>query len=907
MKGSPILANYPGKADDSGSHWLPLWMHSMDAAGILERMLDNWLPACIGAICGLPAPAFYRCCLFAALVHDIGKLTLAFSLRILEPLPKIRQRLEELGLRAGRTGKFDNARESPHALAGEALLLGFRCPAGLAAAVGAHHGKPQGSKWECEDNPELFPENYYGDRASKEAWMALQKEFFSWALEEAGYSSVDRLPEISQPAQVLLTGLLIMADWIASNTEYFPLISTEETGDTGLYPARVDRAWEKLNLPCPWTPMCFAMDETRFREVFGFAPNAVQRMMFQAVNESGSGLYILEAQMGAGKTEAALAAAEVLASRSDSGGIFFGLPTQATANGLFARLTDWAETQAEDTRQAIRLAHGLAELNEDYRALFHGTAAGNEDAGTEERLIVHPWFSGHKQALLANFVIGTVDQLLLAALKQKHVMLRHLGLAGKVVVLDECHAYDAYMNQYLDTALRWLGAYGVPVIVLSATLPERRRAELMEAYLNMKLREGDQTWRTRRAYPLLTWTEGQTVRQTTVEADPAAEREVEIRNLPRSAWIDPLQAAVAAGGCCGVIVNTVCEAQALAREAAEKMKGAEVVLLHSQFVAADRAEKEVEILRRAGKGSAPEDRKGLVVIGTQVLVQSLDIDFDLLITQLCPMDLLLQRLGRLHRHKRSRPEGLETARCYVLDLDGESDRGSRAVYGDWLLLRTRELLPERITLPRSIPELVQEAYRDPEWELLDQEHRAAWDACENKLKDKKNRAKNYCLAAPPRRDSRLIKTIDGWLNNASSADGARGEAAVRDGESGITVLAMQERASGEIGFLPWREGGGTVSAAHVPDEETARKIARQRLTLPHFFSSCRRAREAIEELEALNRKKLPEWQRSGWLNGELVLLFDGELRVSLCGQNLRYTRETGLLWGREEDKDDPAL
>ena len=221
---------------------------------------------------------------------------------------------------------------------------------------------------------------------------------------------------------------------------------------------------------------------------FGFAPNAVQRAVLEAVDTAAEpGILILEAQMGVGKTEAALAAAEIMANRFGLGGVFFGLPTQATANGIFPRLLGWADTQSEETLpQAIKLAHGMAELNESYLRLQGRGVQLEEDAQEEHQVQVHQWFRGNKQALLANFVIGTVDQLLLAALAQKHVMLRHLGLAGKVVIIDECHAYDTYMNCYLDRALEWLGWYKVPVILLSATLPARRRTELVEAYQQKK-------------------------------------------------------------------------------------------------------------------------------------------------------------------------------------------------------------------------------------------------------------------------------------------------------------------------------------------------------------------------------------------------------------------------------------
>lgn len=291
--------------------------------------------------------------------------------------------------------------------------------------------------------------------------------------------------------------------------------------------------------------------------------------MLEAVSRTQEpGIFILEAQMGVGKTEAALGAAEILAKHGGEGGIFFGLPTQATANGIFGRLLAWAEKQPDGLEHSIKLAHGMAELNEAYLRLQQDTVRVEEDleadpdADPEIRMMVHQWFRGNKQGLLADFVIGTVDQLLMAALQQKHVMLRHLGLAGKVVVIDECHAYDAYMNCYLDRALTWLGRYKVPVILLSATLPAKRRVELVRAYLNGRTAP-DGLWQTCRGYPLLTWTDGEKVEQTTIplETEP---RRVETFPLTEEQLTDTLRSALREGGCAGVIVNTVKKAQAIA-------------------------------------------------------------------------------------------------------------------------------------------------------------------------------------------------------------------------------------------------------------------------------------------------------------------------------------------------------
>ena len=506
-----------GKTDpENTSLWLPLWMHLWDTAGIMERLVRQWLPESAKRAMGFEREeALLAHARFLGGIHDIGKATVAFQANILRTLPEARQRLEML---TPLDCPEQNRRESPHARAGEAILLWNDCPGGLASIVGAHHGRPQ-SCAAVDDQLECWESNYY-PKGQEKVWQGFWTELLMTVLQDCGFDDTAELDDLNPQEEVLLTGLLIMADWIASNTEYFPLIPVEELGSMQDYPARVDRAWEKLALPFPWEAQPGIADPQEFAVRFGFAPNAVQRAVLEAADTAAEpGILILEAQMGVGKTEAALAAAEIMASRFGLGGVFFGLPTQATANGIFPRLLGWADTQSEETLpQAIKLAHGMAELDECYLQLQGRGVQLEEDAQEEHRVQVHQWFRGNKQVLLANFVIGTVDQLLLAALAQKHVMLRHLGLAGKVVIIDECHAYDTYMNCYLDRALEWLGWYKVPVILLSATLPARRRTELVEAYQQKKAAP-DAPWETSCGYPLLTWTDGAEVKQTAIPPD----------------------------------------------------------------------------------------------------------------------------------------------------------------------------------------------------------------------------------------------------------------------------------------------------------------------------------------------------------------------------------------------------
>lgn len=894
-----------------GGRWLPVRAHLLDTAGIMECLVLLWLSSSASrAVCADPAE-ITRLCVFIAMTHDIGKLTPLFQAKILSQLPERRSDICAKIAEIPEPSRFMDGRRSPHALAGEAILLRLGCPPGIAAVVGAHHGKPQRDASEPEDQMEFFPANYYGYLESEEnraLWEDVWRRCFDLALDAAGYGGAGELPAIGVTSQVPLTGLLIMADWIASNTFYFPLIDCDEGMEALSYPDRVERAWEKLNLPAPWSPCCFGMDGEDFAERFSFSPNAVQSAVTEAAEEAVSpGIFILEAQMGAGKTEAALGAAEILASKTGCGGLFFGLPTQATANGIFGRLLAWAEGQSEGASLGVRLAHGMAELNDDYRALFRERARTEEDEGG---VTAHPWFDGRKQALLADFVIGTVDQLLMAALKQKHVMLRHLGLAGKVVVIDECHAYDAYMGRYLDRALNWLGAYNIPVILLSATLPSKRRAELVEAYLNRKRRKNrdapDDEWRQSEAYPLLTWTDGGEVRQRAVECEGKS-RAVRIVRKNEDEWIDELGAALARGGCAGIIVNTVKRAQRTARAARERLPGKEVVLTHSHFTAADRIECETRLTKRLGKRGTEAERDGLIVVGTQVLEQSLDIDFDILVSDLCPMDLLLQRIGRLHRHSRRRPAGLEEAECWVLGAgENEMDQGSIAVYGGYLLLRTAALLPSSVTLPDDISPLVQKTYMDMQDGAFKTDELAReWKVYTEKTTIKERKANAFRVPPPQSADG----TIHGWLNDELGDDDAVAAATVRDGEPSVEVLLMVRDADGDFSFMPWQHECLKIPGGRAPSDEECRMIARQKISLPHVFRPIGdRGGDAMNGvvtfLEGENRRLLPEWQRSGLLRGELVLPLDEKLRASLCGYTLSYSREDGLTIMKVGDEGD---
>lgn len=914
---SKELSAAVAKSDrENGNDWLPFWMHSFDTAGIMEKLAQKRLPESISdylcAECG-GREKLFSTLKFCALVHDIGKLTIVFQSRIYDAvdfspfadcveLPK--------------SSSLGNASDTPHALASEAILLKLGCREGVASIAGAHHGRPSALADVCDQISGACTavENFYGKRGKyRQLFESLWKEWIDFSLECAGFSELSDLPDMAVPAQVVISGMLITADWIASNTTYFPLISADQKGEFGDYPKRIENAWTTIGFPNMWESKArFGLDDEAFKERFGFLPNPTQAdIISTATDAESSGIYIIEAPMGLGKTEAALALSEILAARAGAGGMFFGMPTQATSNGIFPRLEKWADGLAEDeqTLLAIKLAHGNAALNENYRELFTGHS--NLNIESDSGLIVHDWFSGRKQTLLSDFVIGTVDQLLMAALKQKHVMLKHFGLSGKVVVVDECHAYDAYMSQYLDMAIKWLGIYKVPVIILSATLPEKRRAELIEAYTDSEKHRAkhteayvdktiaDEAWKHSLAYPLLTYTENNAVKQKALAFD-GENKEVSVRRINRDEVAATAGYAVERGGCVGLIVNTVRKAQEIAAELQSAFPKAEVIIMHAQFIMTDRAKREEQILKRVGKRSTPESRRGLIIVGTQVLEQSLDLDFDLMITELCPMDLLLQRTGRLHRHNRVRPQGLETASCFVLDeTDDSFDSGSAAIYGEWLLMRTRALLPNKLTIPSDIPLLVQQTYDETNNEMLGELTEGMKKAQEeNKLRTGKKRrsAENYLISKPSNKKG---KCLDGWLDNDIKPNNEQtGEKAVRDGDPSVDVIALMRDREGLIRIIA-DKSETIIPADRPPSREEALLIARQKLRLPGFFGRRWKIDDTIEQLEAETQNVFSAWQDSALLKEEVVLLFDEDLNADLAGVQLHYDIKTGLTYEKE--------
>lgn len=933
------------KHDRDSDGWLPLWRHMADSGAVVGLLWDEWVPVQVrqllsDALPGGEADA-RRLVVWSATTHDIGKATPAFSCQV----ELLADGMRAEGLDMPLQKRFPDRKLAPHGLAGLVLLqewlverYGWRKSAALQFAIvaGGHHGVPPTSLdiQQVIDRPQLLR-----TRECATLWRGVQWEFLDRCADLCLIR--ERLPEwqaakLPQQAQVLLTGLVIVADWIASNPDLFPYFpDAQHIGDH----ERVRAAWEGLDLPAPWQPADTADDVARlFFSRFALPAEAkIRPVQRRAVEVARSmvrpGLLVVEAPMGEGKTEAALAVAEVFASRSGAGGCFVALPTMATGNAMFPRLLSWLGRvfAGHEGRHSVHLAHSKAALNEAYVDLIRAgrrAVRGIDTDGDEEvwrprrdgraasaELIAHQWLRGRKKAMLASFGVGTIDQLLFMGLKSRHLALRHLALAGKVVVIDEAHAYDSYMNSYLDRVLSWLGAYGVPVVVLSATLPAGRRRELAEAYVGAsRFAEIEAA----SDYPLLTAVERG--RQPVIEAVEGSGRTIDVHlerladDLPTLG--DRLAQELAEGGCALVIRNTVdrvLETAAYLRERFEH-----VTVAHARFLDLDRLAKDARLLELFGSPDKSRNRPTTahIVVASQVAEQSLDVDFDLLVSDLCPIDLLLQRMGRLHRHQRGkgqahRPARLQTARCLVTGADWaavpvEPVSGSKRVYRLHALLRSAAVLEPYLAgtgptghvvrLPDDISPLVQRAYGSRQigpqaWQEVMARARDADELHQAKQREK---ADAFQIAPVGRPGRALVGWVDAGVGDAD--DTRKGRAQVRDAQESLEVLVVQRRRDGTLTTVPWLSqgrGGVKLPTDSVPEPRIARIVAASALRLPHHFSIPQTMDRAIAQLEA---ECIPAWQskESHWLAGELILTLDENCRTHLAGYALHYSHEDGL-------------
>ena len=411
---------------------------------------------------------------------------------------------------------------------------------------------------------------------------------------------------------------------------------------------------------------------------------------------------IIENLTGSGKTEAGFYLAYRAMLAEGKSGIFFGLPTNATEQAMNPRI-----------QQAIDAIYGT-----DSYTVSH--AAGKSwiiDSlpSCEDREERQFYASQKETKLMMPFATGTVDQIEMSVMKRKYMLISLMDLADKVVVIDEMHAYDAYMQELLKTALQWLRELHVPVVIMSATLPSTIMNEIHSVYCSTpyELSEG---------YPMITQYRNGNRSEFPVEACERREYVIHTQQINihshsfNEKVCDMIENKIRNGGNCVCIMNTVNGAKELYEEVKNEFPDTEVILFHGRNTMQNKNEIASQLLEKYGKfGKAKGLRpKRSIVIATQIVEQSIDFDFDFMITELAPIDLLIQRFGRWHRHddkntiRETQKENVPIEVVYSTNLDDHTVYRKKL---SWLQ-RTIDFLNSHslLVLPEHAREAVEYVY-----------------------------------------------------------------------------------------------------------------------------------------------------------------------------------------------------
>lgn len=520
-------------------------------------------------------------------------------------------------------------------------------------AVTGHHGQPPDESTHRIDD--AFSS---GDTQAVDAFVDAMRKLL---LPQGGPTGleVDRFVSVSKTFSWWLAGIAVLADWLGSNTDYFPYCDDVDLAlDT--YWERAQRQAERAVTESGVIPAGSSVHRG-YSELFEFSDaTPLQTLASTLPLGDGPQLLIFEDVTGAGKTEAALMAAHRLLAEERAEGLYFALPTMATANSMYGRLHKVCLRLFQDDAQpSLVLAHGGRDLNARFRESVMPTPRADFQYGEERNELESAnarctaWLAdSRKKALLAQVGVGTVDQALLGAIQAKHQSLRLLGLLGKVLIVDEVHANDAYMHKLLCNVLKFHAAGGGHAILLSATLPLSMRQELAKSF-----REGlglPPVALDEMAYPLCT--------RIGDDAQPdeiAVDTRQEVKRRVRTVFVDNtdevirrIVQAVDDGRCVCWIRNTVADAREAWAALQAHLPEDRLTLFHARFTMGQRQRIEENIVSLFGPDGGPDERRGRVVVSTQVVEQSLDLDFDLMVTDLAPIDLIIQRAGRLCRHVR---------------------------------------------------------------------------------------------------------------------------------------------------------------------------------------------------------------------------------------------------------------
>lgn len=624
---------------------------------------------------GIRSKLFPEGSVLAAAAHDLGKVSPSFVAKIWRACGLDYRSAPEL---SAATPDLEH-QWGGHAGVSQVTAEALGVPRYVAEILGQHHGF----------NPNVYDKSGDAEVFGGSAWLAERTRLVSVLKERLGCD----WPVFQNAAQArVVAGLTSVADWIGSGSFF-------ENPDHEWRP-NIEAALNDAGFVKPQI-----IPDLSFAEVFAspdqaMLPREAQRLFLEQV--TGPGVYVLEAQMGIGKTEAALFAAYQMLVSEQATGIYFALPTQLTSNKIYDRFNDFlGRIVSPDTPNRALLLHAGAKLLELSEMGEEGRPGG-------------AWFNQNKRGLLAPFAVGTIDQALMAVMNVKHGFVRAFGLAGKVVILDEVHSYDLYTGTILNELVAFLRQIGCTVIILSATLSQQRREALLQQPV---INSG---------YPLITAVplESETAAEVAVAQEDGQPVTIFMTDQQTAAVEEALLRAEQ-GQQVLWIENTVAEAQQRYLDLASRASasGCEIGLLHSRFTRQDRQHNEAHWVGLFGKeGWSCRPERGRILIGTQVLEQSLDIDADFLVSRFAPTDMLLQRIGRLWRHADTPRSSAAKPDCWILAPALEKALSNpraafgltASVYAPYVLCRSLEVWHKThtLSLPSGIRPLIDQTYAE---------------------------------------------------------------------------------------------------------------------------------------------------------------------------------------------------
>lgn len=678
MTKSDTYYRYWGKAAGEtqvgcGYHLLPY--HSLDVAACGFQLIQQHTGyrRTLSSLTGWDEQVLLDTLPLLLALHDLGKFSPSFQDQRYDVV-------EEINSRPRTTQEYLNRHdELGYWLWIKALLPHWKASGTLKddqtetvnlvmQAMTGHHGKPP--RAESKHFNAYFPET---DRQAAVAFADQLLSLFPRALQHLQPGNMQAL----RFASWWIAGIGVLSDWLGSNRTWFDYQNEQIPFETYW-----DIALQRASIAITETELLQAevSNNLNLADLIDGPESVTATPLQQLAGElplgEGPQLFILEDVTGAGKTEAALLLAHRLMTAGLADGLYFGLPTMATANAMYERLGKaYRQFYRGDKPPSLVLAHSARELSGTFRQAIIPIHAAEEDAFKHDETPASnhcaEWLADNrKKALLAEVGIGTLDQALLGILPNKHQSLRLLGLSRKVLLVDEVHACDAYMNELLKILLTAHARTGGSAILLSATLPHSQREALQEAFAKGRqplahptefgfgIGSGTPAPATEKPptpYPALTHHDADTARAYPVETRDSVKRRVLTEFLDNPTAIEhKIEQWLEQEDCVCWIANTVGDARDIWQRLQLQHPDWSITLFHARYALADRLDIESLVLRRFGKDSAHADRRGQLLIATQVVEQSLDIDFDHLVTDLAPIDLLIQRAGRLHRHNRDR-------------------------------------------------------------------------------------------------------------------------------------------------------------------------------------------------------------------------------------------------------------